>query len=81
MGHYWTTPKTVFKHVFHDIIGKIETSIEKYDEIDLSTLEIIFKFTNIPTGGSGTTSRERLSILKNQSLLSKMMTIIASGML
>ena len=48
---------------FHEIIGKIKAAMEKYDEIDLSTIAIIFKFIDIPTGGSGTTSRDKSSIL------------------
>ena len=55
--------------------------MEKYDEIDLSTLEIIFKFISIPSGGSGTTSREILSLLKKSNTVIKIMTTIASGML
>ena len=58
--------KKLFKHVFHEIIGRIEAGMEKYDEIDLSTLEIIYKIIDIPTGGSGTTSRDHLSILNKK---------------
>ena len=77
-----STQKTLFKHVFHDIIGRIEAAMEKYDEINLSTLEIIFKFIDIRTGGSGTTSRERISILNKSSVIViKMMTTIAFGTL
>ena len=61
--------KKYFKNVFHDILRKIELGMEKYDEIDLSTLEIIYKFIDIPTGGSGTTSRDKLSILNKSSVI------------
>ena len=57
----------LFKHVVHEIIAKIEAGLEEYDEIDLSTLEIIYKFIDIPTGGTGTTSREKSSISKKTS--------------
>ena len=61
--------KKYFKNVFHEILRKIELGMEKYDEIDLSTLEIIYKFIDIPTGGSGTTSRDKLSILNKSSVI------------
>ena len=59
--------KKFFKNVFHEIIAKIEAGLEEYDEIDLSTLEIIYKFIDIPTGGTGTTSREKSSLSKRKS--------------
>ena len=63
--------KSLFKDVFHEIIGKIENGMERYDEIDLSTSEIIFKFIDIPTGGvgTGTTSRDKSSILNKKAVI------------
>ena len=61
--------KHVFKLVFHDIIQQIEDGLEKYDGVTLSTLEIQFKFIEIPTGGAYSTSRERLIILNKTSVV------------